>query len=150
MSLDLLGAESPTQPVVHRHRPRLSLAGSLLSIGAGVVGSVLWRKHPVLGFLGASAVAGNVHAAATGDQTWREAGERMGRHVVATAGSLALPAHPALGYVAAAFAADLLLDDKGGGVFSEWAHHIAKREPEVIDVTPADAKTLAKPPAKKE
>lgn len=149
MDLDLLGADSPTQPEVYRHRPRLSLSGALLSIAAGAAGSLLWRKHPVLGFLGGSAVAGNVHAAATGDQSWKEAGERMGRHVVATAGSLALPAHPALGYVAAAFAADLLLDDKGGGVFADWAHHIAKREPEVIDVTPVDTtKVLANKLAK--
>ncbi len=87
------------------------------------------RSHPVLAFLGFSAVAGNAHAVATKERTWKQAAERVGRHVVAVAGSLAMPKHPVVGYVAGAVAADLLLDDdKHSGILDEWAHYAGVRE----------------------
>jgi hypothetical protein len=140
---DRLGADS--QPAHPRWAPPpLSWSASAIAIAAGVAGALLWRKHRVLGFLGLSALASNAHAVAAGDRTWKVGAERVGRHVVATAGSLALPSHPAIGYVAAAVAAELLLDDKEGGLLVEWAHYAGVKErgavpKDAIDVTPVKA-----------
>jgi hypothetical protein len=141
--LVLLGAETQTKPA----RP-VSLSSTALSIGVGTIAALAYPKHPVLLFLGTSALASNVHAVATGNRTWKEAARRIGRHIVAAAGSLALPSNPAVGYVAGAIAGDLLLDGSGGGIIEEWAHYagvewahyagVQEERPavEVIDVTP--------------
>jgi hypothetical protein len=117
-----------------------------LSLIAGGLGAVLVRQHPVLAFIGFSAVAGNAHAVATGVSTWKKAAERLGQHAVATAGALALPKHPVIGYVAGAVAAELLIDDEGAGVLDEWAHRAGlhrgpeKVKAEVVEKTkPAQA-----------
>lgn len=110
---DLLGAE----PV----KPTLSFKRLTVALASGAVGALLMPRHPVLGFLNAAAVASNALAVEEGERTWPEAIKRMGRHIVATAGSLALPTHPAMGYVAGAVAADMLIDDEGGGILEEWA-----------------------------
>jgi hypothetical protein len=75
---------------------------------------------------------------ATGHREWKDAARRVGKHVVATAGALALPSHPAVGYVGAAVAADLLLDGKGGGLIEEFAHYagIESGQPEVVKMVP--------------
>ena len=134
--LDFLGTEPSAKPA----RIPMSLSGSAVAIGAGVIGAALWRKHPVLGFLGLSAFASNAHALATRNRSFGEAGKRMGKHFVAVAGSLALQSHPAVGYIAGAVAADLLLDGTGGGIVEEWAHYAGVRdEPqrvEIIDAAP--------------
>lgn len=133
--LDILGAE----PAGGLTRP-ISVPSAAVSLAAGAIGALLSRKHPVLGFLGASALASNIHAVAAGDRTWKNAAKRIGKHVVAVAGSLAMPKHPAVGYVAGAVAGDLLLDGEGGGIVEEWAHYAGVREVpekiEMIDVTP--------------
>lgn len=133
--LDTLGAE----PAGGLHHP-ISWPSTVVSLGAGAVGALLSRKHPVLGFLGASALASNVHAVAAGDRTWRDAGRRIGKHVMAVAGSLAMPTHPAVGYVAGAVAGDLLIDGEGGGIVEEFAHYAGVREApqkiEIVDMTP--------------
>lgn len=133
MDFDYLGAEEikPAKP---------SLTRALLAVAAGLVGSRLVPRHPVLAFLGASALASNAHAVATGEKPWQVAVRRMGCHLVATAGSLALPKHPAIGYVAAAIAGDLVLDGKGGGVLEEWMH--GKQKIEVSEKTPIDAEIV--------
>jgi len=113
---DLLGAEVPKPAPLSWGRGALALA-------AGAVGALLIPRHPVLTFLGAAALASNAHAVAVGDRTFKNAAKRMGRHVVATAGSLALPKYPAMGYVAGAIAGDLLLDGEGGGIIEEWADY---------------------------
>lgn len=127
-SLDFIGATSPALP------PH-ALPPIVMSAGVGILGAVLWRAHPVLGFLGASALASNAYDLATRRQTWKQTGLRVGKHVAAVAGSLALHSHPAIGYVAGAVAADLLIDGKGGGVMEEWAHRtgLAPGQPEIID-----------------
>jgi hypothetical protein len=130
---DLLGAELAPD---HVH---LSWTRSTVALAAGTVAALLWRKHPVLAFLGAAAVTSNAHAAAVGDRTWRGAMRKLGRHIVATAGSLALPTYPAIGYIAGAVAGDLLIDGDGGGIIEEWAQHAGVEEPrrvEIVDVTP--------------
>jgi hypothetical protein len=115
---DLLGAELPAVAA----RP-LSLSRGVVALGAGALGALVFRRHPALAFLNAAALASNAHAVATGDRTTKDAIKRMGRHVVATAGSLALPSYPVIGYVAGAVAADLLIDGEGGGIIEEWARY---------------------------
>lgn len=129
MSLHLLGVESIERPI-----RRLSRSGAVVSLAGLAAGALLWREHPVLGAFGGAALASNVHGLATRRLTWREAGTDLGRHVVATAGSLALPRHPAIGYMAAAIAAELLIDGEGGGLVERAAQHITgPRRVEVID-----------------
>ncbi len=133
--LDILGAE-PAGGMVRQ----VSLSSTAVSLGVGALGAFLSKKHPVLGFLGASALASNIHAVAAGDRTWRNAGRRIGKHVMAVAGSLAMPKHPAVGYVAGAVAGDLLIDGDGSGIVEEWAHYAGVRDVpqkvEIVDVTP--------------
>ena len=117
-AFDLVGAGGPVVTP-----PKSHVRPAIVSLIAGFFGSLLWRRHPVLGFLHAVALADNGQALAAGERTWKQAAEDIGKHVVATAGSLALPTHPAIGYVAAAVAADLLVDGKGGGVFERMAKH---------------------------
>jgi hypothetical protein len=115
---DLLGAELPKTT-----SSGLSFSRSAVALGAGAVGAFVFRKHPMLAFLDAAALASNVHAVSQGERGWKDAVRRMGRHVVATAGSLAMPAFPAIGYVAGAVAADLLIDGQGGGIIEEWSRY---------------------------
>lgn len=60
---------------------------------------------------------------------------------MAVAGSLAMPTHPAVGYVAGAVAGDLLIDGDGSGIVEEFAHYAGVREApqkiELVDVTPS-------------
>lgn len=92
-------------------------------LGLGTIAAVVLRNsHPVLAFLGVSALTGNVQAVARGERTIKEAALRMGRHAVATAGALAMPSHAWLGYIGGAFAGDLLFDGHGTGIVDEWAH----------------------------
>jgi hypothetical protein len=116
-AFDLLGAETPITPKV------MTWMRGALALGTGILGAVLIPKHPVLAFLNGAALASNVHAVATGDRKLADAGKRMGRHIVATASSLALPKYPAIGYVAGAIAADMLIDGEGGGIIEEWADY---------------------------
>ena len=110
---DLLGAEAV--------KPSLSLKRLSVALAAGAVGAVLVPRHPMLGFLNAAALASNALAVEEEERTWPQAIKRMGKHIVATAASLAMPTHPAIGYVAGAVAADMLIDGEGGGLIQEWA-----------------------------
>lgn len=139
--LDLLGAER--RRVV---RP-LSASSLAIAVGGGLIGCFAWRKHPVLGFMGGAALTANTHALIAGHRTWKDAATRVGQHVVATAGSLALPAHPAFGYVAAAVAADLLVDGKDGGIIEEWAHHAGADDSTIIDVEAEGEESANQPKA---
>lgn len=133
---DILGAE-----VIRR---RLPAKRTLLALAAGAVGAVLVKKHPVLAFLGSAAAASNVHAVVTGERTFKQAAQRMGRHVVATVGSLSVPKYPAMGYVAGAVAADLLIDGEGGGIIEEFTDYEGIRSSlrgEVIDAEYTETKT---------
>lgn len=112
---DILGAEVP--------RRQLPVKRTLLALAAGAVGAVLVKKHPVLAFLGTAAAASNAHAVATGERTFKQAAQRMGRHIVATVGSLSVPKYPAMGYVAGAVAADLFIDGEGGGIIEEFTDY---------------------------
>lgn len=86
-----------------------SWAAIAATIAGGVAGRFLWRRHPVLGILNGMALAGNVARVATKDITARRAIENVGSHFVATAGSLGLPSHPVIGYVAGAATANLFI-----------------------------------------
>jgi len=140
--LDLLGADvsaAPKQP--------LTLGRGAVAVAAGALGALVFRKHPALGFLNAAALASNVHAVATGEREGKDAVRRMGRHVVATAGSLALPGYPVIGYVAGAIAADLLIDGNGGGIIEEWADYEGvtdTRNRDIIDAEIVDVKPETK------
>lgn len=136
---DMLGAEAP-KPVVRS----LSFSRTALALAAGAVGAALTPKHPVLAFLGVAAAASNAHAVVSGDRSLKDAIRRMGRHVVATAGSLSVPKYPAIAYVAGAVAGELLIDGEGGGIFEEWADYEGvKSRPrkDVIDVEFVETKT---------
>jgi hypothetical protein len=125
---DILGAELPARP--------LPVKRTMLALTAGVVGAVLVKKHPVLAFLGTAAAASNVHAVISGERTMKQAIQRMGRHVVATVGALAVPKYPAMGYVAGAVGADLFIDGEGGGIIEEFTDYEGIRSTlrgEVID-----------------
>jgi hypothetical protein len=112
---DILGAEPPRQPI--------SLKRTLVALGAGAVGALLVPKHPVLAFLGIAAAASNTHAVLAEERTMKQAIQRMGRHIVATVGSLSVPKFPAMGYVAGAVAADLFIDGEGGGIIEEFTDY---------------------------
>lgn len=79
--LDLLGVDP--LPTASAAPARASFTGMGIAVAAGTAGALLVRSHPVLAFLGFSAVAGNAHAVATKERTWKQAAERVGRHVVA-------------------------------------------------------------------
>jgi hypothetical protein len=120
--LDQLGADDATK------RTPLTFRRSLIAVAAGAASALLVPKHPVLAFLNGAALASNAHAVATGERTWKAAIKRMGRHVVATAGSFAMPKYPAFGYVAGAIAGDMLIDDEGGGIIEEWEDYEGVRD----------------------
>lgn len=134
---DILGADVP--------RPQLSWTRTTVALLAGTVGAIVVKKHPVLAFLGLSAAASNTHAVLSGERTLKAAIKRMGRHVVATAGSLSVPKYPAMGYVAGAVAADLLIDEEGGGIIEEFMNYegikSTLRGGDVIDAEYTETKT---------
>lgn len=99
MDFDLIGAQSASW----------SWVGAGVSIGGSLLGLVLWRAHPVLGFLGGAAIAGNAYELATRRQSVSQATRNLGTHAAAIAASLSVPAFPALAWIGGAVAADLLL-----------------------------------------
>jgi hypothetical protein len=116
--LDMLGAE----PASLQHS--FSWSRGTIALVAGALGAFVFRRsHPVLAFLDFSALASNTHAVVAKERSWQDAGRRMGRHLIATAGSLAMPKHGLIGYLAGAVGADMLIDGEGGGVIEEWARY---------------------------
>jgi hypothetical protein len=115
----------------------------VLALAAGALGAVLVPKHPVLAFLGTAAAASNAHAVMKRERSLKDAFKRMGRHLVATAGSLALPKYPAIGYIAGAVAGDLLLDGEGGGIIEEWTDYEGIRSGDIIDAEIVNDNTKA-------
>jgi len=135
---DMLGAEEL------RPSRQISWTRSAMAITAGAVAAVLVPTHPVLAFLDVAAAVSNAHAVAVGERTVKDAIKRMGRHVVATVGSLSVPKYPAMGYVAGAVAADLLIDGEGGGIIEEIADYEGVRSSprkDAIDVDFVETKT---------
>lgn len=112
---------------------------SVVSIVAGAIGASLVPSHPVLAFLNTAALAGNTHAVLKKERTVKDAAKRLGQHLVATAGSLAMPSYPAIGYVAGAIAADLLIDGKGGGIVEEMMPDVI--DAEIVEERPAPKTT---------
>lgn len=134
--LDILGAD--TLPM---GRPPMSLSVAqrelALSAGGGVLGLMLWRRHPILGLLTGFVLAGNAHSVATKNKTWWQAGKRVACHGVAVAGSLAVPEFPAMAYILTSVAANLLIDRKG--IAEEWEEfRRGHEEREIVDVTPVE------------
>jgi hypothetical protein len=104
----------------------------------------LIKKHPVLAFLGGAAAASNTHAVMSGERTTIQALKRMGRHVVATVGALAIPKYPVMGYVAGAVGVDLFIDGEGGGIIEEFVDYEGIRSSirgDVIDVEYTETKS---------
>lgn len=137
--LSLLGADAA---VNRPQRQRVTLA-----VAAAAVSALLFRKsHPVLAAIGGAALASNVHAVATGERSWKVAAKRLGRHAAAAAGSLAMPKYPAIGWLGAAAAANMLIAGEGDGVLDEWvgsAKHYW-RGGEVIDAEIVEQRGLVK------
>ena len=136
--LELLGVERPSRrPSVQAILTRYLVAG-----GAGVIAAVYVPAHPVLAGLGTAAAVSNTYAAIQGERSWKQALTRMGGHVVATAGALALPAAPAIGWIAGAIAAELIFDGKGGGMLDDML--AAERRDDIIDGELADDNAKAR------
>jgi hypothetical protein len=137
---DLLGAEA-LEPAPKK----FVWTRSALAIAAGAVAASVFKRHPVLAFLDTAAAVSNAHAVYVGERTWRDAAKRMGRHVVATVGSLTVPKYPAAGYVAGAVAGDLLFDGEGGGIIDEIANYegikSSKPRGDVIDAEFTETKS---------
>jgi len=138
---DVLGAE-----VIKAPSREIPWGRSALAIGAGAIAAMFVPKHPVLAFLDTAAAVSNAHAVMAGERTWKEAVRRMGKHVVATVGALAVPKYPAMGYVAGAVGADLLIDGEGGGIIEEFTDYEgirgkAKPRGDVIDAEFTETKS---------
>lgn len=108
---DMLGAVSVVEPA-----KKESWGAVAATVAGGIGGMLLWSKfprvgkhHPVLGLLNGFALGGNIARVVTKDITPRKAAENIGAHLVATAGSLALPSHPLIGYLAGAAGSNLFL-----------------------------------------
>jgi hypothetical protein len=130
--LSLLGVERvPRKPSVAQIFTRY-----LVAAGAGALASVYVPSHPVLAAINTAAAVSNTYAAIQGERTWGKAATRMGRHVVATAGALALPVAPVVGWLAGAIAGELIFDGKGGGLLEDFV--AADRRGDVIDGELAD------------
>ena len=82
-------------------------------VATGILGAILWPGHRILGGLAGLAVGRDAAGLASGSTTVRDAVESLGAHAVATAGSLALPGYPAIGYIAGAAAGGLALSHEG-------------------------------------
>lgn len=82
-------------------------------VAAGILGAIMWPGHRILGGLAGLAVGRNAAGLASGNATVRDAVESLGAHAIATAGSLALPSYPAIGYIAGAAAGGLALSHEG-------------------------------------
>ena len=94
----------------------------------------------MLAFLGVSALTANVQAVQRGERSIKEAAKNMGRHVVASAGALAMPAHAWAGYLAGAFAGDLFFDHHGTGIVDEFSRFV---DVDIDNIKPDnDTKTL--------
>lgn len=120
-SLDYFGVDEPTEQIALADK----VASAALPAAVGAVAALLSRNsHPILAFLGASALVSNTQAVLRGERTPKEAAQRMGRHVIASAAALASPVYPLPAYLAGAFAADLLFDGHGDGVLDEWARYV--------------------------
>lgn len=86
-----------------------SWAAVAATLAGGAAGALVWRRHPVLGLLNGFALGGNTARVLTGEIPIRRAAENLGAHAIATAVSLGLPSHPAIGYVAGAASANIFL-----------------------------------------
>jgi len=139
---DVLGAE-----VIKTASRQIPWTRTAVAVAAGALGAVLVPKHPVLAFLGVAAAASNTQAVVAGERPWKDAVRRMGKHVVATVGALAVPKYPAMGYVAGAVGADLLIDGEGGGIIEEFTDYEGirgskiKPRGDVIDAEFTETKT---------
>jgi hypothetical protein len=103
-ALLLLGAESPTEEPTDERS--LTLAATLM---CAVGGGLFWRAHPVLGALNGGALGSNLSRIYTRELAVGRAAANLGAHVVATSASLAMPAYPALGYLAGVVTSNLFL-----------------------------------------
>lgn len=90
------------------------------SLGGGVLGAVLWRKHWLLATLLGTAAGRNIYGVYVKERDWKDGVRNMGQHLTATAGALALPTHPLVGYLAGAVAGEVLIDGKGNGLLEQW------------------------------
>src|SRR3990167_1889884 len=84
--------------------PSAPAQGSLIpALVGGAIGSLLWRAHPVLGFIGGASIAGNGLGLIRGG----DRGGDLGRMATTGAGiglALKWPAHPVLGFLGGSIA----------------------------------------------
>ena len=112
--LMILGAEYLEQPSRPWWQPLLAMAAG------GALAAALWRKHWLLAAILGTTIGRNAYGVVIKERTWETAGRNIGSQCVAIAGSLALPSHPAVGYLAGAVAGDVLIDGHGGGLLEQW------------------------------
>lgn len=99
---DALGDIAPSLPA-----PRTllqtgkSAAFFLVPVATGALGSILWRSHPLLGFLGGLAIGQAGKSLYRGDPT-AKAVVQLGITGTAIAGSLLWRRHPVLGHLGGA------------------------------------------------
>lgn len=134
---DLLGAELPPK--------QMTWTRGILAVAAGAVAATLVPKHPFLAALGAASIASNAHAVAKGERTAKQALRRMGRHVIATAGSLALPKYPAIGWGAGFISSGFILDEEDS-LLAEWS--ASEKSEKKKDDSIIDAEFTEKPDTK--
>lgn len=82
--LDCLGAEYAPMGL-RDSKTRFAVAAL-----AGVAGALLWRRHPVLGFVGLASGIDSVRALAEGEISAASAVKRIGRYGIAVASSALL------------------------------------------------------------
>lgn len=135
--LDVLGAD----PIVPENKERNAVIRSVASLVVGSLAASMIPKHPVLGFIGGSAVAYNLTSLAQKEQTPRDATRNILKHAVAITGSLTMKNHPVWGYLAGSIAGNLLLDDlRHDGILDHVLPDKKKRDKR--DVIDAEAVTV--------
>lgn len=104
-ALDLLGADAAPAPT-----PQQSAWHAMgAAIVGGVVGLLVTRDHPVVGFVTGYDVGGTLADLRAGRLDREQATRVMGRSALAAVAATSLPVSPVLGYVAGAIAGDMLL-----------------------------------------
>ena len=137
--LDVLGAE----PITTGNKERNAVIRSVASLVVGSLAASMIPKHPVLGFIGASAATYNLVSVAQKETMPRDATRNMLKHAVAITGSLTMKTHPVWGYLAGAIAGNLLLDDlRHDGILDHVMPDNKKKQTEKRDVIDAESFTV--------
>ena len=128
-ALDLLGADAPPDAA-----PQQSAWHAMgAAIVGGVVGLLMTREHPVVGFITGYDVGGTLADLRAGRLDREQATRVMGRSALAAVAATSLPVSPILGYIAGAIAGDMLLphptEAESHTVFDRARSYVASARP---------------------